>query len=179
MTAEGSLIAPSPMDALVSRLEEPNVVAALNDLLDHADILAVMVVAMDSFVRRGDAIADAFNDAVGELRGMFPGSDKEPKELVDLGGLASSLATLAGPLTEAAPALRGILRSDLTSPQTIDIITRFGRALVNGSDAARTDPTKLSGAFAVVRALKDDDVARGLSFLLHIIRAFGRELNNG
>ncbi|MGH3794537.1 MAG: DUF1641 domain-containing protein [Pseudonocardiaceae bacterium] len=175
MTVEGSLIASSPMDALMSRLAEPRVADALNDLLDHADVLAIMVVAMDGLVRRGDAIADAFNVAVSELRDALPGTRK-PAEVVDLGALAKSLATLAGPLTDAAPALKAILRSDLTNPQTIDIITQFVRALVVGAEAARTEP--VSGVLALMRTLNDDDVVRGLGFLLQVVRAFGGELKD-
>ena len=34
------------------------------------------------------------------------------------------------------------------------------------------------GAFALLRTLKDEDVARGLNFLIHVARAFGRELKD-
>lgn len=144
MTPDGSLIASSPADALLSRLEEPQVAAAINDLLDHADVLAVMVVAIDGFVRRGAAIADAFTEALGELRGALPGSQQP-------------------------------YRAD---PKAIDIITQVTRALVAGAEAAKTEPMKLSGFFSLLHMLKDDDVARGLGFLLQVVRAFGRELKD-
>lgn len=177
MTIEGQLIAPSPVDALLSKLEEPRIVAALNDLLEHADLLAILVVGLNGLMRRGDEIGEAFAEAVGELRSATSGAPV-PWESVDLPKLASSLTTLSGAIADAAPALEILLRSDLTDPRVIRVISLLARALLRGAERAKTEPMKSSGVFALMRTLKDDDVSRGLGFLIQVARAFGRELKD-
>jgi len=44
VTLNGQLAASSPAEALKARLDEPQVAAALNSLLDHADLLAIVAV---------------------------------------------------------------------------------------------------------------------------------------
>lgn len=41
MTANGQAIAISPADALRDRLDDPEIANSLNNLLDHADLLAI------------------------------------------------------------------------------------------------------------------------------------------
>ncbi len=41
MTANGQVLAISPADQLRERLDDPQVAASLNGLLDHADLLAI------------------------------------------------------------------------------------------------------------------------------------------
>jgi hypothetical protein len=47
VTVNGQLVTSSPADELLARLEEPQLVAALNTVLDHADLLALMVSGLD------------------------------------------------------------------------------------------------------------------------------------
>ncbi|MCX9192318.1 hypothetical protein C3Y87_13035 [Carbonactinospora thermoautotrophica] len=177
MTIEGQLIAPSPVDALLSKLEEPRIVAALNDLLDHADLLAILLVGLNGLVRRGEVIGEAFADAVSELRGAASGASTS-WEAVDLPKLASSLATLSSAVADATPALETLLRSDLTDPRVVRVISGVARALLQGAEQEKAEPLKPTGVFSLLRTLKDEDVARGLGFLIHVARAFGRELKN-
>lgn len=176
VSLDSQLIAPSPVDALLSRLDEPRVVAALNNLLDHADLLAILVVGLDGLVQRGDVISGALADAFGELR-----SDGSQSALasLDLPKLAGSLRTLSGAMVEATPALEALLKSDLTDPRVIGVISTLARSVIKGTELARTEPMKSSGVFALMRALKDDDVAHGLGFLIQVARVFGRELQEG
>lgn len=175
MSLDGQLIAPSPVDTLVSKLDEPRVVAALNDILEHADLLAILVTGIDGFVRRGDVVSDSIAEALQEARGA-DGGLSSALATVDLAKLASSLASVAGALGDAGPALAALLKSDLTDPRVIDVIASGARAIAAGAEHARTERTKLSGVFSLMRTLKDDDVARGLSFLIHVLREFGRDL---
>lgn len=173
MSLDGQLIAPSPVDTLLSKLEEPRVVAALNDILEHADLLAILVTGLDGFVRRGEVITDSLAKALQEVRGDGASSALGN---VDLAKLAASLSDVAGALGEAGPALARLLRSDLTDPRVIDVIATGAKAIAVGAERTATEPTKLSGVFSLMRTLKDEDVARGLSFFIHTLRALGRDL---
>lgn len=172
MAPNSPLVAQSPADALLTRLDEPRVAAALASLLDHADLLAILVVGLDGLVSRGEVIGASLADALGELRG---GADGLPA--VDLPALASSLATLSGSLTSATPALDVLLRSSLTDPRAVEVISQLAHALVVGRDRIETDTAAPTGVFGLLRALKDEDVARGLGYLLQVAKAFGRQLD--
>ncbi|MFC4945129.1 DUF1641 domain-containing protein [Pseudonocardia sp. GCM10023141] len=160
----------SPADDLLERLDEPKVVAALNTLLDHADLLAVAVVALDGFLSRGDVIADSLFDAVGELRGVTAGASGSLAG-IDVKGVVNTVSTLAGPLVAATPALTTLL-AGVSEPRTVAVVGQLTGAV---ADADRTaSATGPSGAFALLRALKDPDVSRGLGFFLALVKAFGQ-----
>ena len=111
MTANGQVMAISPADALRDRLDDPQIASSLNSLLDHADLLAVLVTGVDGLLRRGDEIGESVTAAVDEIRdssltGLVPGI--ESLKEVDLPALAGSLANLSGALIGATPALGSI-----------------------------------------------------------------------
>ena len=62
-------LASAPAGDPRTRLEQPEVAAARNVLLDHADGLAFLVLALYGFLGRGEAITDALADGITELRG--------------------------------------------------------------------------------------------------------------
>jgi len=166
MTANGQALAVSPADQLRDRLDDPRVAAALNDLLDHADLLAVLVTGLDGFVRRGDEITESLVAAVNDLKGVsvagvVPGV--EVLKGVDLQELGQSLATLSGSLVGAAPALNTLL-------------AQLGQAVVEGQAAAAADPGGPKGLYGFWKVTKDPDVQRGLGFMIQVARAFGRQV---
>lgn len=180
MTANGQVLEISPADALRDRLDDPRVAESLNNLLDHADLLAIVVTSLDGFLRRGEEIGDSLFAAVGEfkgsaLAGSIPGV--ESLKGVDLQGLAGSLASLSGALVGATPALNTLLTSRLTDPQAAEVLALLGQALVEGKAAAEADPGGPKGLFGMWRVTKDKDITRGLGFMIQVARAFGRRLD--
>jgi hypothetical protein len=175
MTANGQAIAVTPADSVRDRLDDPHVAAALNTLLDHADVLAVLVSGLDGFVRRGDTITDTVSTAVAEFRGAsaagIPGTDALTG--VDVQSLVSSLATLSGSVVGATPALNTLLSSGLTDPQAAQVLASLGDSLVDGKAGAANPP---KGLYGLWKATKDPDVARGLGFLLAVAKSFGRRV---
>jgi hypothetical protein len=176
MTANGQAVAVTPADTVRDRLDDPQVAAALNTLLDHADVLAVLVSGLDGFVRRGDTITNTVSTAVAEFRGasaagVIPGGDA--LKGVDLQALAASLGTLSGAVVGATPALNTLLSSKLTDPQTAEVLAQLGDALVDGKAGAANPP---KGLYGLWKATKDPDVARGLGFLLAVAKSFGRRV---
>ncbi len=165
MTVNGQLAAPAaaptPAETLRARLDDPQVAAALNSLLDHADLLALMVVSIDEFFSRGEVIADSLASGLGELRGAT-GSVTLPD--IDVKGLV-------GAVTTAAPALQALL-GQVGRPHTIEALTRLTTA-VDEAETTRTTPV---GPLTVLRALRDPDTSRGLGYLLHVLKGLGRRL---
>lgn len=163
---------PDPVAALVERLDDPVVADSLNTLLDHADLLAVLVSGLSGLVSRGDTITDSISDGVVELRGVA-GADGMP----DLGTLIATvqrLTGLVGPLGDILPTIEHLMTSDLADPRVVDVASMASRAVVRG--AASTDYPQVSGPLSLLRALKDDDVSRGLGFALAIAKSLGQEL---
>ncbi|BBY65976.1 DUF1641 domain-containing protein [Mycolicibacterium helvum] len=177
MTANGQAVAVSPADQIRDKLDDPKVAASLNNLLDHADLLAVLVTGLDGLVRRGDVIADSLSCAVNDFKGAsvagVPGA--EALKSVDLQSLAQSLATLSNSLVGAAPALNSLLSSRLTDPQTAEVLAALGQALVDGKAAAAA-PGGPKGLFGLWKVTKDPDVVRGLGFMIQVARSFGRQV---
>jgi hypothetical protein len=176
MTANGQAVVVTPADTLRDRLDDPDVAAALNTLLDHADVLAVLLSGLDSFLSRGDTITDSVSAAVAELRGAssaaVPGADAFKG--VDLQSLATSLASLSGSVVTAAPALNTVLSSGLTKPETAAVLASIGDALGDGKAGAANPP---KGIYGLWKATKDPDFARGLGFLIAVATSFGRRVN--
>jgi hypothetical protein len=87
-------VARSPVDGLRARLDDPQVAAALDDLLRHADLLAPLVDGLDGGIRRGDVIHPSTPASVEVL-------------VVDLGGRLTAYrnecAHEALPLDSAPP----------------------------------------------------------------------------
>ncbi len=163
MTLNDQVVAaPSPAEALAARLNEPQVAASLNSLLDHADLLALVAVALDGFLSRGDVIADTLAEAVGELRGANP---TNPFAGVDVKGLVASAK-------DAAPAVRTLI-GQVTEPRVVEVVGHLTAAVAEVESAHAPPPT---GALALLRTLRDPDTAAGLGFLLQVATSFGRRL---
>ncbi|WP_137146802.1 DUF1641 domain-containing protein [Mycolicibacterium sp. CR10] len=183
MTANGQVLEASPADQVRAKLDDPRVAESLNNLLEHADLLAVLVSGLDGLVRRSDVISDSLTSAIGEFKGdatsdavtrSIPGIDA--LKSVDLAGLAESFATLANKLVGATPAINSLLDSRLTDPQATEVLGQLGEALVDAKAAIAQSPAGPKGFFGILKAAKDPDVARGLGFLLQVAKAFGRQL---
>lgn len=164
-----------PAQALAERLAEPRTAAALNTLLDHADLLAIIVAGLDGLVSRGDTITESLIDGVTELRAAGEPARANAAQLV---ATARQLATLTPVLLDKLPVLEALLGSDLADPKVIGLASVASRAAVTGAEQAKRDDLKVSGVRAILRALKDPDVSRALGFVLSIAKALGKELNN-
>jgi hypothetical protein len=175
VAVNGQLATASPTDRLVDRLSEPGVAAALDDLLQHADLLAVLVSGLDGLVRRGDVITDSVGGAVAELRTAAAGA---PWQGTDLPALAQSIGTLSGAVVGATPALSTLLTSRLTDPEAVTVIANLASALVEGKESVEAGAPAPSGPLALLRAMRDPDVARGIGFFLQVAKAFGRRLGD-
>jgi hypothetical protein len=161
--------------ALAERLADPRVAASLNTLLDHADLLAILVTGLDALISRGDTITDSLAGGVRELRAAGEQTQTDAARMVTA---LQQLSALAPPLLDKLPVLENLLGSDLADPRVIDIASSASRAIVKGADQAQATQPKITGIRALLRALKDPDVSRALGFVMSIAKALGKELNN-
>jgi len=175
---DSQVIAPRTSEALLAKLNEPRVAEALYDLLDHLDLLAVLVEGLDALARRGDTIAGNLTKAVGELR-LAVSTTPEALKPIDLPKLASSLRILFAAISDATPGLEALFRSDLTDPRVVEVVSMASRALRKGAEQDKREPVTSWTVFSLLRVLKDEDVARGLGFLIQVAKALGHELNHG
>jgi uncharacterized protein YjgD (DUF1641 family) len=163
----------------------------LDSLAAHADLLEIMLVGLDGFVRRGDTISDALADGVGELRGLA-GALPKPQGL-NLGEVGANLIALSAVLPALTALLNrvldarlvdrvldsgmieGLLDSGMLAPQTMNQLAMVGRALADASaDPGR--PEDVPGLLGLLKLRKDPQIGRGLAFALSMLRALGTEL---
>jgi hypothetical protein len=174
VAVDDRLLTASPTDELLARLERPQVVDALNTLLDNAGVLAFLVVALDGFLGRGEVIADSLADGITELRDATSAAGPLPK--IDYKGLVGSLSALSGSVVAATPALSTLLSGPLGDPRTVSALSKLAAALAEGGERAAAAPGGPTGVLGLLRALKDEDVSRGLGFFVQVAKALGREL---
>ena len=160
------LLSSTPSDALRSKLDDPQVAASLNLLLDHADTLALGVVALDGLLRRADTISSNIEDSL--------------KDVKVIGSSFSYLATptkrLAQDAPEIADAVEALLESGMLSREVVTLLGELAGALVKGAEQAKVKGTAVGGVLPLLRALKDPDVGRGLGLLIEVSRALGKSL---
>lgn len=179
-TAGSAGTARSQLDA---RLSDPQVVGSLNSILDHADLLAVLVEGLDQFVARSEVIGDSVLSSIHELRGAVDSTEKADN--LDLPGMAKAGVSLAGVLPKAAPgivravesgAVDKLMATAEVSAGALDQVDLLARALTAGSAAYDSHPIQVGGPLSLVKLLRDPDINRAISFFATIAKAVGQEL---
>jgi len=157
------------VEQLVGRLSEPRTAASLNLLLDNVELLAVMVSGLDGLARKGEAIGDTLAEVLGEVRAAGQATG------LDVRVTSRQLATLIPTLADASPAINRILNSPIVEPEPLAVLSEAAVALVQGLQAAQANQTRV-GLRGLYKATKDEDVQRGLGFLIEVAKVFGRQL---
>lgn len=186
--SESGTIDPS-VEHLLHRLSEPAVSESLNRLLDHMDTISILVVSMDSFVRRGEVIAENLASTVGELRHIDLGDtsqfmEKAPK-YVELGTkMADAACTM-----DVDELQRSRVLERLTDPATLSAINRLldpnvvatlaelGRISSQAYSEVLAKPIHpVGGMFGIARATKDPDVQKAIGFAFAFMKAFSKHI---
>jgi len=169
--------------ALADRLNDPAVANALSSLLDHADLLALLVVGLDGFIARTEVIGDNLVDGIDELRGAA--QNEERASGLDVQALAEAGKSLARSLPKAAPgiaaavesgALEKLVASGVLGEESIDQVALLGRGLARGAGAYATRPVEVGGTLSLLRLLKDPDISRAISYFATVAKSIGQEL---
>lgn len=151
--------------SLLARLGDRATAAALHQLLDNAELLALAVSSADGLLRRSETITDNLVSGLADVRtaaaaslgggGGAPGADGTTGG-PDLRATAAEVAALLPALARAAPTLRVMLD-----------------AVATGVEEAKAPPAR-RGLGALVAELRGLDVRYGLRVLLGVARALGR-----
>ncbi len=174
-------------DVLQARLADPQVANALASLLDHAELLAVLVEGLDQFVARSEIIGDSLLANITDLRTTVENSPGLKDSGISFQEVTESAASLAAVLPKAAPgmvaavesgAIDRLLASDLVSPAAVDQVAVLARGFARGKDDFANRPVEIGGALSLMRLLKDPDVNRALSYFATVAKAVGQELAN-
>lgn len=176
MTAVPTVHQQASLDSLMERLDDPQVAAALTNLLDHADLLAILIVGLDGLVSRSETIGAAVAEGLTDLRGIAGNGD---------GDVVASLTALSGALPKLAPMVTEILESGLidtvidsgiADPAMITEVSRLGRGLTAGAMSAKDQPIEVNGIFSAMKLLKDPDIQRAVSYFAAVAKSIGVEL---
>lgn len=183
-------VTPDPttaQSALSARLNDPQVANSLASLLDHADLLALLVEGLDQLVARSEIIGDSLLSNITDLRSTVENNPALKDSGVSMQELTESAASLAAVLPKAAPgmvsavesgAIDRLLSSDLVSPAAVEQIAVLARGFVRGKDEFASRPVEVGGPLSLVKLLKDPDINRALSYFATVAKAVGRELGN-
>ena len=160
------------LEAILDRLSQPRTAAALESLLDHAELLAVIVGGLDGLARKGDVIADTVAEVLRELRAAGRSTG------MDLKTTTHQLSVLIPTFAEAAPAISRVAHSAIVDEEAVAVVGMMGTALSAGFAAAKEKDARI-GLRGLLRATKDEDVQRGLGLLVEMARALGRQFAEG
>jgi uncharacterized protein YjgD (DUF1641 family) len=156
-------------ERLLDRLEDPQVARSLHTLIDNIQLLCVIVCGLDGLARKGEVIGDTLAEVLHEARAAGRATGLDPVLTT------RQLATIIPTLADASPAINRILESPILEPEPVDVLSETAVALVSGLKAARANDTKV-GIRGLIKATRDEDVQRGLGFLVEVARVFGRDL---
>jgi len=160
------LLSSSPTDALRARLDDPQVAAALNSLLDNVAVLALAAESINGLLERGDTITDSLASGLRELGGVRDTASY----------LAEPTRRLVHEAPEIADAATALLESGMLRREVVEQLGRFAGAAVQGVHNAERNGTQLNGIRATFHVLRDPDVAKGLGLLIEVARAIGKTL---
>ncbi|MCL8025398.1 DUF1641 domain-containing protein [Nocardioides bruguierae] len=151
-----------PAALLAARLDDPQVAANLALLLEHADLVAVLLEGLDGFLSRSESIGASVMEAVADAR-----TTVGENEL--LGELSVDVPKVAG------AAVR-LINADLLTPEAVDQVSVLARGLVQGGEDYKASPVEVGGPLTLLKLLKDPDVNRAISYFATVARAIGREV---
>lgn len=167
----------TPTEQLRSRLDDPEVAAALNQLLDHSDLLAFALEAVDGLLRRSEEIGGSVLEGLADVRTMAESTGQLDalKELKPA-DIASGIVTFSTALPKVVPAAMQVIDSGILDAPVVDEIAKIGRGVAVGAEKAAVDPIVVKGPLALVKALKDPDIQQALGYALCVAKQIGAEL---
>jgi uncharacterized protein YjgD (DUF1641 family) len=151
---------------LLEKLGDEKTITNLKALIERLELAVFTLEALDGWLRRGEDIAQAMAEGVGDVRKAMPTID---------GAKVREVLTALPPLVEAGKTL---IASGMLEPKTVAVLGAVGRSAALSFDEAKSHkhPPRQLGLFALLRELKDPDIARALDFLLRVAKAYGQTL---
>ncbi|MDW8214316.1 MAG: DUF1641 domain-containing protein [Roseiflexaceae bacterium] len=184
-----ALTATPEFEALLNLLSNPSTMTSLQRLLQHAELLAYLVEAIDALIRRSDTIVESINVLLRDVAAGTPGASESLLTLIEMlhrhRDYVPRLIAVVPQFTElveqigpfvASEEFRTLLTSGVFDPDTVTLVGRAGDAFVATYNEDRQAQRRL-GPIGLVRALYDPDVQRIAALLVDFARRFGKSLN--
>lgn len=184
-----ALTATPEFEALLNLLSNPSTMTSLQRLLQHAELLAYLVEAIDALIRRSDTIVESINVLLRDIAAGTPGASESLLTLIEMlhrhRDYVPRLIAVVPQFTElveqigpfvASEEFRTLLTSGVFDPDTVTLVGRAGDAFVAAYNEDRQAQRRL-GPIGLVRALYDPDVQRIAALLVDFARRFGKSLN--
>lgn len=170
-------------EKLLSKLEDPATLNAMNQLVDKLPDLLAASQMLDAFLKRGPDISNN----VGRLLREFRTSQGQPGGLGELVSQVKNFDVLAASrglnnLTQMAnsPEMRNLAQSGIFSPETVNLVSDVAEAARLAShqneqplSAVSARPGLRATLGTVVSAVRDPAVQRTVSFALSFARNLG------
>ena len=173
-TATDEVVSTTARASLSERLSEPATAAALNELLDQAELLAFILEALGGVLQRGEVIADSVVDLLAEARKatLREGGGKSiafPDLLVNLSEFSVALAA-------STPAVTELLDSGMFRTDVVNLLSLAADAATEARSKVASGRVRVTGAMSLLKSFKDPDVQKGLSFAVELAGALGRRV---
>ncbi len=185
-----ALTATPEFETLLTLIGNPTTMTALQRLLQHAELLAYLVEAIDGVIRRSETIVENVSTLLQDIAAGTPGASESLLTLIDMlhrhRDYVPRLIAVVPQFTElveqigpfvASEEFRTLLTSGVFDPDTVTLVGRAGDAFVATYNEDRQAQRRL-GPVGLVRALYDPDVQRVAALLVDFARRFGKSLNN-
>jgi len=176
---------PSAADQLQERLNDPQTVEMLDQLLDQLPLITFYLEAFEGFIARGDTIADSLSDAVGELKlgdGKLDVSKLAPllealPKMAEAGEKLLDSDLMGEGLPKVIDAGVSMVNSGMLDKQVVGTLGDLGKKAVETYNEVSSKPVPpVGGLFATLRAAKDPEVQKTVGFLFAFAKAFAKHL---
>lgn len=149
---------------LLDRLGDERTIESLKAVFDKLELAAFALDAVDGLLRRSEQMASALSDDVDELKRA-----SQP-ELANFKEVLAALPALVA-------AGQTLVRSGMLEPRTVEVLGTIGRSAAGAYEEAHAVGGGASlGVFGLIKALRDPDVSRALTFAVRVSKAYGQSL---
>ncbi len=169
---------------IVERLTDPATLNTLNRLLDFLPLIALVVEALDEFIRRGDTIADSVAESVNDLRNGGTQVDLAAlrrlaevlPQIVETGAEWIDSGVLDQGLPKVVEAGMGMIDAGMLDQEVVRTLGELGKAAVDSFHEAREGSFQPVGLWGLLRAMKDPEIQKLIGFGLTVAKAFSRKV---
>lgn len=158
-----------PSDAVLARLDDPQVADNLLLLLDNLDALAFLALGVSGLLERGDTVTESLADGVRMLTG-----DGAAGDLDELKASAQRAMATGRTFLDHSEDVQALLDSEVLSSEAVEVLDDAAYALVEGRRRSAARTPEVTGPLSLLRVLRDPDLQQGLQFVLEVGRALGR-----
>lgn len=168
---------------ILERLTDPATLSAINQLLNQLPLLAAMGQMFESFLARGDTIADNVSDAFHELKLKDVNPEKWIRaietlpKLQQIGDQVLESGLLGEGVQSIVDAGKSAIQAGLLDKPVVDTLCSLGKESAAAFMEAQQRPAPpVVGIFGMLKVMRDPDVQKSLGFFQAFAKAFAKNL---